>query len=178
MVAVRTNFNTKPMQTSLSVLLFLSIAMISCSPQPEKNSQTSGKHAGSGIAVTSFGKLSDGTPISLYTMNNGNGVIMKVINYGGIVVSLEVPDRNGKAVDVVLGYDSLQAYEKRNPFFGALVGRYGNRIGKARFALDGKEYDLVKNNNGNHLHGGTKGFDKVVWKIDEIPSDEGVALRL
>ncbi len=125
-----------------------------------------------------FGNLSDGTPISLYTMTNANGVTMKVMNYGGIIVSLEVPDRDGKTIDVILGYDSLKAYEKNNPFFGALVGRYGNRIAKGKFTLDGQEYDLVKNNNGNHLHGGTKGFDKVVWNIEEVPSQDGSALKL
>lgn len=155
--------------------------MISCAPQSEKNSsETQGEGTASkkGISVEPFGKLNDGTPVSLYTMNNGNGAVMKVMNYGGIILSLEVPDRNGRPVDVVLGFDSLQAYEKRNPFFGALVGRYGNRIGKGKFVLEGKEYELVKNNNGNHLHGGTKGFDKAVWKIEEVPSNDGVMIRL
>jgi len=103
---------------------------------------------------------------------------MKVMNYGGIVVSLEVPDRSGKMIDIVLGYDSLRAYEKRNPFFGALVGRYGNRIAKGKLVLDGHEYELTRNSNGNHIHGGKKGFDKVFWKIEEAPSDEGVAVKL
>lgn len=168
------------MQTRLSVAPFVLSLMISCSPQSEKNSRENSPDDASAksITVAPFGKLGDGTPVSLYTMKNTKGVLMKVTNYGGIIVSLEVPDRDGKPVDVVLGYDSLQAYEKRNPFFGALVGRYGNRIGKGKFVLEGKEYDLVRNNNGNHLHGGTKGFDKVVWNIEEVPSDEGVAIKL
>ena len=168
------------MQTRLSVVPFLLLLMISCSPQSDKNSSEKSADDASIREITEelFGNLSDGTPVSLYTMRNSGGVVMKVMNYGGIIVSLEVPDRNGKLVDVVLGYDSLQAYEKRNPFFGALVGRYGNRIGKGRFALDGKEYDLVKNNNGNHLHGGTKGFDKAVWDIKEVPAEDGVAIKL
>lgn len=168
------------MQTRLSVVPFLLLLMISCSPQSDKNSNEKSTDDASTREITEelFGNLSDGTPVSLYTMRNSGGVVMKVMNYGGIIVSLEVPDRNGKLVDVVLGYDSLQAYEKRNPFFGALVGRYGNRIGKGRFALDGKEYDLVKNNNGNHLHGGTKGFDKAVWDIKEVPAEDGVAIKL
>jgi aldose 1-epimerase len=91
---------------------------------------------------------------------------------------LMVPAKDGKILDVILGYDSLAAYEKNNPFFGALVGRYGNRIGKGKFSLDGKEYSLVKNNNGNHLHGGTKGFDKVFWNIEELAVENGVALKL
>ncbi len=103
---------------------------------------------------------------------------MKVMNYGGIIVSLEVPDKNGKMTDVVLGYDSLRSYEKRNPFFGALVGRFGNRIAKGKLILGGREYELTRNSNGNHIHGGKKGFDKVFWKIEETPSDEGVAVKL
>jgi aldose 1-epimerase len=168
------------METRLSVLPFLFLIMTSCTPQPENASQEgeSSEFAPKGIAVAPFGKLKDGTPISLYTMSNGKGITMKVMNYGGIITSLEVPDKTGKLVDVILGYDSLAAYEKQNPFFGALVGRYGNRIGKGKFTLDGKEYTLVQNNNGNHLHGGTRGFDKVAWKIEEVPSDEGVALKL
>lgn len=168
------------MQTRFSVVLILVSFMISCSPQSEKNSQTTsaGDISSKGISVAPFDTLSDGTPVSLYTMTNGKGTTMKVMNYGGIIVSLEVPDRNGNPVDVILGFDSLRAYEKRNPFFGALVGRYGNRIGKAKFVLDGKEYNLVKNNNGNHLHGGTKGFDKVIWKVDEIAAEDGVAIKL
>ena len=103
---------------------------------------------------------------------------MNVINYGGIIVSLVVPSKDGTPVDVVLGYDSLASYEQKNPFFGALVGRYGNRIAGGKFTLDGKEYDLVKNNNGNHIHGGTRGFDKVLWDIEEVATDDGVAIKL
>lgn len=168
------------MYTPLTVVPFLLLAMLSCSPQSGKHSQESDgpEVPPKGITVAPYGKLKDGSEVSLYTMTNGKGSTMKVMNYGGIIVSLEVPDREGNLVDVVLGYDSLAEYEKRNPFFGALVGRYGNRIAGGKFTLDGTEYDLVKNNNGNHLHGGTKGFDKVVWSAEEVPSEEGVALRL
>lgn len=129
------------MQTRLSVVQFLLFLMISCSPQSEKNSQESNAAdaPAKGVTVEPFGKLGDDTPISLYTMRNSKGVVMKVMNYGGIIVSLEVPDRDGNLVDVLLGYDSLEAYEKRNPFFGSLVGRYGNRIAKGKFVLDGYE---------------------------------------
>lgn len=153
--------------------------MLSCSPQSPDNSQaSSAKDQSSGkISVEPYGKLQDGTEVSLYKLTNGKAR-MGVISYGGIIVSLEVPDKDGSLVDVVLGFDSLRAYEQRNPFFGALVGRYGNRIANGRFTLDGKVYELVKNNNGNHLHGGTKGFDKVVWKIEQISSGEGAALKL
>lgn len=168
------------MHNLLIVLPFVSLLMMNCSPQSGNQSQESeaSEISSKGIAVQPFGKLKDGTPVSLYTMTNGKGARMKVMNYGGIIVSLEVPAKDGNPIDVVLGYDSLAAYEKQNPFFGALVGRYGNRIAGGKFTLDGKEYELVKNNNGNHLHGGTKGFDKVVWHIEEVASDEGVALKL
>jgi len=169
------------MQTRLFIVSFLIIfIMIRCNAPSDKKSQDTpmAEVSAKGISVSPFGTLKDGTAISLYTMTNGKGVTMKVIDYGGIIVSLMVPAKDGKTVDVILGYDSLAAYEKQNPFFGALVGRYGNRIGKGKFTLDGKEYDLVKNNNGNHLHGGTKGFDKVVWDIQEAPSAEGARLKL
>lgn len=158
--------------------LLLSL-MISCSPQSEKGSGSESRtESTKGITSTPFGTLKDGSKISLYTLRNSNGAVVKVMNYGGIITSFEVPDKNGNLVDVVLGYDSLAQYEKRNPFFGALVGRYGNRIANAKFSLDGVEYELAKNNNGNHIHGGTKGFDKVVWAIEEAPSSDGVAIKL
>jgi aldose 1-epimerase len=154
--------------------------MISCNPKPENNSDSDAVEGQSAaaVSVSSFGKSKDGQDVSLYTMTNGKGMTMKVMNYGGIIVSLMVPDKTGTPIDVILGYDSLAAYEKSNPFFGALVGRYGNRIGGAKFSLDGKEYPLVKNNDGNHLHGGTKGFDKVFWNIEKVQVDNGVALKL
>jgi aldose 1-epimerase len=105
-------------------------------------------------------------------------VEVHVINYGGIITHLKTPDKNGVMEDIVLGYDSLDGYLKESPFFGALIGRYGNRIGKGKFKIDGQEYSLVQNNNGQHLHGGIKGFDKVFWDIQEISSDKGKALRL
>lgn len=162
------------------VTLMILVTMASCTTPSGNQSKENDLPQGSvrGITQVPYGKLKDGTPISLYTMTNSKGMKMTVINYGGIITSLHVPDKEGNLVDVVLGYDSLQAYEDRNPFFGALVGRYGNRIGNARFTLDEKVYELVKNNNGNHLHGGTKGFDKVVWKIEEVPAEDGVALKL
>src|SRR2546428_10144291 len=103
----------------------------------------------------------------------------RIMTYGGILVSLRVPDRNGKLEDVVLGYDNLEGYLKNNsPHFGAIIGRYGNRIAKGRFTLNGREYRLAQNNGENHLHGGIKGFDKVIWKAREVKSKEGVGLSL
>jgi aldose 1-epimerase len=111
-----------------------------------------------------FGKTSDGKQVDIYTLKNTKGVEARIMTYGGIVVSLKVPDKNGKFDDVVLGYDALDGYLKNNgPYLGAIIGRYANRIAQGRFSLNGKEYTLVKNNGENHLHGGLKGFDKVVW---------------
>jgi aldose 1-epimerase len=111
-------------------------------------------------------------------LRNAQGAEAKITNYGGIVVSLKVPDREGRMGDVVLGYDTLDEYIKSNPYFGCLVGRYGNRIAKGRFTLNGKEYTLATNNGPNHLHGGLKGFDKVVWEAKPSVSNAGPALEL
>src|ERR1051325_5389955 len=119
-------------------------------------------HAQASVTKTSFGKTSTGENVDLYTLRNIHGVEAKITNYGGIVVSLKVPDRNGKFDDVVLGFNDFEPYLKNPPYFGALIGRYGNRIAKGRFTLNGVEYKLAVNNGENHLHGGIKGFDKVV----------------
>ena len=111
-----------------------------------------------------FGAMPDGTPITLYTLTNEKGLEARVMNYGAILVSLKVPDRDGHSADVTLGFDSLDPYFKQSPYFGATVGRYANRIGKARFTLNGVEYKLPANNGVNCLHGGLRGFDKHVWK--------------
>lgn len=114
-----------------------------------------------------FGKLPDGTPVEIYTLTNKNGAEARIMTYGATVVSLRVPDRDGHLADVVLGYDGLDGYVKRGNYFGCIVGRYGNRIGEARFSLDGKEYCLAKNDGPNTLHGGNRGFDKYPWSARE-----------
>jgi len=124
-----------------------------------------------------FGTV-DGQEVQLYTLRNSNGVEANITNYGGIVVSLLVPDRNGKMTDVVLGYDSVDAYVKKSPYFGALIGRYGNRIANGKFTLNGQTYTLAANNGVNALHGGVKGFDKVVWKGRSFGSKLGASLEL
>ena len=115
------------------------------------------------ISQAPFGKMPDGAPVEIYTLRNSKGMEARIMTYGGIIVSLKVPDKNGKLGDVVLGYDDLDGYLKATPYFGALIGRYGNRIGGAKFTLEGKTYTLATNNGPNSLHGGLKGFDKVVW---------------
>jgi len=132
-----------------------------------------------GITKKAFGQTKDGKAADIYTLTNANGMRMRVTNYGGIVTSLKVPDKKGKMGDVTLGYNTLAEYIEATPYFGALIGRYGNRIAKGKFTLDGKEYTLVTNNGPNHLHGGTKGFDKVVWDVvEEIETDDAVGLKL
>jgi aldose 1-epimerase len=130
------------------------------------------------ITESNFGKLPDGTPIELYTLRNSHGMEATIMTYGGIVTSLKVPDKNGKFDDVVLGYDNLDGYLKSSPYFGALIGRYGNRIAKGKFSLDGVEYTLATNNTPNALHGGLKGFDKVVWTARPLPTANGPSLIL
>jgi len=127
---------------------------------------------------SSFGKGPDGEQVDLYTLSNKNGVEAGISTYGGVVVSLKVPDRTGKVGDVVLGYDSVDGYVNDKSYFGAIIGRYGNRIGHAQFTLDGKAYTLAKNNGENTLHGGLKGFNKAVWAAKEIPAKDGQALEL
>ncbi len=117
-----------------------------------------------------YGKMPDGTTVYLYTLTNHNGVEAKITNYGGIVVSLKVPDKNGTKADVVLGFDKFEGYlNPKEPYFGAIVGRYANRIGHAMFTLDGHQYKLAKNDGENTLHGGLKGFDKRVWTSAMAP---------
>jgi aldose 1-epimerase len=129
------------------------------------------------VMKTTFGQLQDGTPVDLYTLTNINGCEMTIANYGCIVVSLKVPDKDGVMGDVVLGYETLGEYIENSPYFGAVVGRYGNRIGGAKFTLDGVEYQLAVNDGENHLHGGLKGFDKVLWKGEEVSGREGPAVK-
>ena len=127
---------------------------------------------------TVFGKLPDGRDVYQYTLTNKSGVTLKVINFGAIVTSLNVPDRNGKLEDVVLGYDSVQGYMDGSSYFGAIVGRYGNRIGKGQFTLEGKKYQLTVNDGVNHLHGGKIGFSKELWTANTVQDSAGPSLQL
>ena len=125
-----------------------------------------------------FGKTPDVPDIYLYTLTKASGLRVRIMTYGAIVVSIEVPDRNGQRADIVLGFDNLGQYLEEHPYFGAIVGRYGNRIAKGHFTWRGVEYTLVKNDGENHLHGGTKGFDKVYWDAKELTGEEGAGLEL
>ena len=130
------------------------------------------------IKKQAFGVTQGQQPVELYTLTNASGVEARIMTYGGTVVSLKVPDRQGRLADVVLGYETLEGYLKNSPYFGAIIGRYGNRIGKGTFSLNGKQYTLSKNNGENTLHGGIKGFGTVVWKAKEVKSKDGVGLEL
>jgi aldose 1-epimerase len=125
-----------------------------------------------------FGQLPGGGSVDVFTLTNASGLEARIITYGGIIISLRVPDRNGTLGDVALGYGSLDGYLKSSPYFGAIIGRYGNRIAKGRFPLDGKTYALATNDGPNHLHGGTKGFDKVVWTGESFKNADGVGVIL
>jgi aldose 1-epimerase len=130
------------------------------------------------ITKESFGKTGDGESVDIYTLKNRNGMEAKITNFGGTVVSLKTPDRSGKFDDIVLGFNDLESYLKPHPYFGTLIGRYGNRIAKGRFTLNRTEYKLAVNNGENHLHGGIKGFDKVVWQARSQRTAAGPALVL
>lgn len=131
------------------------------------------------ITQEKFGTTSTGEVVDRFTLSNDNGVEVAIINYGGIIQSIWVPDQNGTFDDVVLGYDTLAAYESCSAFFGCIAGRYANRIAKSRFTLDGTEYTLETNNGENHLHGGSAGFNRVVWdaEIDTVPELLTLQLR-
>ena len=124
-----------------------------------------------------FGKTADGTAVELYVLTNANGLVAKVTSYGAILTEVHAPNRDGKMEDVVLGFDDLKGYLGGHPFFGATTGRVANRIAKGKFTLDGKEYTLAVNNGPNTLHGGLKGFDKAVWKADEVERPEAAAVK-
>ena len=125
-----------------------------------------------------FGETMDGTGVDQFILSNNNGMEVRIINYGGIITSWTAPDKNGDYKDIVLGYNTLAEYEAETPYFGALIGRYGNRIAKGKFSLGNQEYTLAVNNGVNHLHGGLKGFDKVIWDAKTIVSDSTVSLEL
>jgi aldose 1-epimerase len=157
----------KILSVSLSAATLVGCTELSTTPQQKGQ-----------VTIKPFGQTKEGTAVSLYTLRNNKGAEAGICNYGGLVIFLKVPDRNGKFGDVVLGYDNLADYIKDSPYFGALIGRYGNRIAKGKFTLDGKEYTLAVNNGPNALHGGLQGFDKVVWEPKILASLEGPSLEL
>jgi len=146
---------------------------MSCTNAPTKTEETTAAAtAATAITKQDFGQA-DGKPVSLFTLTNKNGIQVKITNYGGIVTSWVVPDKTGAKSNIVLGFDSLSGYLAKPPYFGALVGRYGNRIAKGKFKIGDSSYTLATNNGKNALHGGIKGFDKQVWDaamVDSVPA--------
>ncbi|MEO7293369.1 MAG: aldose epimerase family protein [Ginsengibacter sp.] len=161
----------KIMMVGMGVITLFIISVTSCNNQKKENMKIT-----KGITKKPFGH-SDGKEVFLYTLTNAKGGVVQITNYGGIVTSWVSADRNGKRSNIVLGFDSLPDYQSKSPYFGALIGRYGNRIAKGKFTIDGKEYTLATNNGPNHLHGGIKGFDKVVWETS-IQNENIPALSL
>lgn len=159
------------MKTLSLKLILISILFFQCSSNKNFMNQLK-------IEKKEFGTTEDNVTVYQFVLSNKNGMEISVINYGGIITSLKAKDRNGKYQDIVLGFNSLPPYEDENPYFGALIGRYGNRIANGNFKLDGQSYKLDINNPPNHLHGGLKGFHKVVWKPKEILNDSDVSLEL
>ncbi len=135
-------------------------------------------HADMDVKKEDWGKTADGQTVDLYTLTNDNGMVVKITNYGGIITELHVPDRDGNMGDVVLGFNTLEEYLAGHPFYGALVGRYCNRIAKGKFTIGDHTYELATNNGLNHLHGGKVGFDKVVWNAEKVALDIGVGVKL
>ncbi len=160
---------TMSMRAGLLLVLGLALTLSACKQQ--KSGETA-------MNKQVFGTTPEGKQVDIYTLKNRNGMEARITTYGGIVVSLTVPDKAGHLDDVVLGYDSLSPYFKNEPYFGALIGRYGNRIQKGRFTLNGTEYHLAVNNGVNSLHGGLKGFDQVLWEALEPESTPGKSLVL
>lgn len=158
-------------------IIFLSIAftftLFSCNESKKEESKST-----TALSITEkpFGSF-EGAPVTEYTLTNANGMQASIINYGGTITRLTAPDKYGRMGDVILGYDSLAGYlQKGNPFFGGLIGRYGNRIAKGKFTLDSVTYSLPANDHGQTLHGGEKGFDKVMWQAEKLPGDSSLKL--
>jgi aldose 1-epimerase len=150
-----------------SVIVTLAIGLSSCSTPKVEN-----------IQKEDFGTLSTGEQVDLYTLTGSTGIKVKIMTYGGAIVALETPDRDGQMTDVTLGFDNLADYETHRAFFGATIGRFGNRIAKGTFTLDGETYELATNNDPNHLHGGVKGYDRVVWTAEPVEDEAAPGLKL
>jgi aldose 1-epimerase len=158
------------MRTIACLLALLLLAPATGCSRGERS--TADQEGGARVERSVFGRTPDGRQVDLFTLTNAQGMEVRVITYGGIIVSLRVPDRTGELGDVVLGYDDLEGYLAESPYFGAIIGRYGNRIGGAAFELDGVRYELAANDGSNHLHGGIRGFDKVAWDAEAFRREQ------
>jgi aldose 1-epimerase len=161
----------------LVALATIVVAGCQAAPPPAQPASVAAPQSNPSVTRAPFGKTADGAAVEVFTLTNANGIELRAITYGGIITSLKVPDRTGAMADIVLGFDSLDGYLKDHPFFGAIIGRYGNRIAKGLFLVDGREYILAINNGPNHLHGGPRGFDKQVWSAEILPAKNTIAFR-
>jgi len=174
-------FSNKLLSDSIiltGIIVFLSTLMfVGCNSGQTTNEikQTKEKME---ITKEPFGKTKDSTEIYLFTLKNDQGMVAKITNYGGILTELFVPDKDGNFEDVVLGFNNLEDYLGDHPHFGGTIGRYGNRIAKGKFSIDGEEYTLALNNGENHLHGGIEGFDRKIWNAEPVKTENGPALKL
>ena len=160
-----------PLVRRLGLLTAATIPIVACAVASHSSQLT-------GVQRASWGNVAPGEPAELFTLRNAHGVEVQLTNYGGIITSINTPDRAGRFADIVLGYDSLAGYLRASPYFGAIVGRYANRIARGRFTLDGTTYTLAVNNGPNSLHGGRRGFDKVVWDAQPFENQDGQGVTL
>lgn len=170
------------MKTQITQGIFAILLIVSsCTPQ-KKSEETTHEPASkpTGTATVDKGIYGnvDGQEVTQYTLKNDNGLIVKIINYGGIITEIHTPDKDGEIADITLGFDSLEEYIKSSPYFGATIGRYGNRIANGKFFLDGNEYTMAVNNGDHHLHGGLVGFDKVIWEAEIVETGDAARIRM
>jgi aldose 1-epimerase len=161
-----------------AMLLATIIGLLLSSQQPRPAAGHTSDQQGATVTVAPFGRTPDGKTVEVYTLRNASGMQVRALTYGAIIQSIRVPDRSGHLADVTLGHDSLQGYLEASPYFGAVVGRYANRIARGRFTLEGRTYRLAANNGPNHLHGGLKGYDKVVWRASSFQRGGTAGLKL
>ncbi|MEJ2112963.1 MAG: galactose mutarotase [Flavobacteriaceae bacterium] len=166
------------MTKTFLILTVIAFTFFNCKSDVKKESSTKEITPKVSISKNNYGTTTDGKLVEKYTLKNEKGMQIDFITYGGIITSWTAPNKDGVYEDIVLGYNSLAEYEKATPYFGALIGRYGNRIANAKFSLDGTEYQLETNDGKNHLHGGVKGFDKVVWTASTVSTDTTASLIL
>ncbi len=167
-----------PLITGLSLVVALVILIGGCTSGNSKGKSPEQKNPKCKVEKSFFGMTPEGDSVMLFTLKNEKEIVIKITNFGGIITEIQTPDKNGNPGNIALGFDNLDQYLAGHPNFGALIGRFGNRIAKAQFTLDGETYQLAVNNGNNTLHGGLKGFDDVLWDPEVISCDERAALKL
>lgn len=167
-----------PLVTGLSLLLTVILLLAGCKTGTKEDQSAAKENPECKVEKSFFGLMPDGDSVMLFTLTNEKDIVVKITNFGGIITEIHTPDKNGKSGNIALGFDNLDQYLAGHPNFGALIGRFGNRIANARFTLDGETYQLAANNGKNTLHGGIKGFDDVLWDAEVIECDARAALQL